>query len=250
MAELRSDPMVMRTYPDPADAIEAYLRFIYLAAVLPKGAVPNKAIDAVWHAHISHTRAYSQFCRTVVRRFIHHNPSPRTPSGPDEATRDRFRETQEAERREFSRASLDAAEASHGGGLILGFFGAIALIFAALFVNALFSAKTLTVLVLVGVIVVAFHYIVRATNTEPQPAGHPARKKKPDQSGSDNSGGAGPEVFYLSGQAGGSTGDGCSPGATTAEACALDGNGGHGDGGSTGDGDGGTSCSSCGGGGD
>lgn len=245
MAELRSDPMVMRTYPDPADAIEAYLRFIYLAAVLPKGAVPNKAIDAVWHAHISHTRAYSQFCRTMVRRFIHHTPGPRTQSGPDEATRDRFEVTQEAERREFSRASLEAAEASHGGGLIVGFFGAIALIFAAIFVNALFGAKTLTVLVLVGVIVVAFHYIVKATNTEPQPAGHPARKKKPEHTASGDGGGAGPEVFYLSGQPGGSTGEGCSPGTTTAEACALDGTG---DGGS-GDGDGGSgsSCSSCGG---
>ncbi len=31
-AELRSDPMVQRTYPDPADAIEGYLRFLYLAA--------------------------------------------------------------------------------------------------------------------------------------------------------------------------------------------------------------------------
>ena len=248
MAELRSDPMVMRTYPNPADAIEAYLRFIYLAAVLPKGAVPNKAIDAVWHAHISHTRAYSQFCRVVVRRFIHHNPSPRTPVGPDEATRDRFRDTQEAERREFSRTSLEAAEASHGGGLILGFLaGSIALIFAAVFAKTLFSSKILTILVLIGVIVLAFRYIVKATNTEPQPAGHPSRKKKSDQSGSGDSGSAGPEVFYLSGQPGGSTGEGCTPGSTTAEACALDGNG---DGGASGDGDGGSSCSSCGGGGD
>jgi hypothetical protein len=98
--------MVVRTYPDPADAIEAYLRFLYLAAVRPGGAVPNRAIDAVWHAHLADTRAYQTFCKSVVRRFIHHRPGDPTLPGPDAATRQRFYETLDAEREEFSRESL------------------------------------------------------------------------------------------------------------------------------------------------
>lgn len=253
MAELRSDPMVMRTYPDPADAIEAYLRFIYLAAVMPGGAVPNKAVDAVWHAHLSHTRDYTGFCRDVVRRFIHHTPSPRAAAGPDAATRDRFRETQMRERAEFSPDSLASLDQGFSLAATIGTV-LVAVVSALTFGTAvaLITAQAATAIGLVILLGVALHVMTKPSQPRLQPAGHPDRRAQQRTAGGDG-GSAGPEIYYLQGQPGTAAAEGCAPGSASAEACALD--GGHSggpDGNGDGDGDGsggdGSGCSSCGGG--
>ena len=55
--------------------IAEYKKFIYLAIVEPNGASPSKAVDEVWHLHITYTEGYAQFCETTAGRFLHHHPS-------------------------------------------------------------------------------------------------------------------------------------------------------------------------------
>lgn len=35
---------------------------------------PPKIVDALWHAHILHTKTYAAFCQRNFGRFIHHTP--------------------------------------------------------------------------------------------------------------------------------------------------------------------------------
>ncbi len=240
-AELRSDPMIRQSYPDPADAIEGYLRFLYLAAVMPGGAVPNKAVDAVWHAHLSHTRAYATFCRKVIWRTIHHTPSPRSSTGPDAATRERFRATQAAERQEFSAASLAARDSSDIGGeqVLVCAFG---ILVALIGVIILLLGKTVAAEIM-GILVACVGAACSIGSLTGSPAAtHPptkegdAKHKGGQTTGS--SGGDGGDTFLLSGLPGSASGEGCAPGGTVGDGGGDNGNNGSDDG---------SSCSSCGG---
>jgi hypothetical protein len=87
---------VVRTRPFPADLLQRALapfsgtvhvdhnllgwvdqglRQHYAAAVLrrPVG-MPSKLVDAAWHAHITYTLDYQQFCEAAYGRFLHHTP--------------------------------------------------------------------------------------------------------------------------------------------------------------------------------
>ena len=38
-------------------------------------AMPSQAVDVVWHQFILNTRAYQQFCKQGLGRFLHHTPT-------------------------------------------------------------------------------------------------------------------------------------------------------------------------------
>lgn len=56
--------------------IEEYRRFLYLSATDDARTVPTKAVDAVWHLHLTHTRDYwERFVPDVLDgKPIHHAP--------------------------------------------------------------------------------------------------------------------------------------------------------------------------------
>lgn len=64
-----------------ARAIEEYRRFLYLSATGEGRSVPSKAVDAVWHLHLTHTRDYWDcfVAQVLGGRPIHHEPG--SPSG-------------------------------------------------------------------------------------------------------------------------------------------------------------------------
>ena len=37
--------------------------------------MPSRAVDALWHEFILHTRAYSEWCDITLGRFLHHTPA-------------------------------------------------------------------------------------------------------------------------------------------------------------------------------
>ena len=55
-------------------AIEEYRKFVYLGIVSDFAVTPPKVIDQVWHEHLLFSRAYREFCATVLRREFDHNP--------------------------------------------------------------------------------------------------------------------------------------------------------------------------------
>jgi len=64
--------------------VREYRRFMYLISLgggeqLQENRVsfvPSVAVDSMWHAHITHTKLYNEYCHAVAGRFIHHRPSP------------------------------------------------------------------------------------------------------------------------------------------------------------------------------
>ena len=56
--------------------IEEYRRFVFLSATGDGRSVPSRAVDAVWHLHLTHTRDYWQrFVPDVLQgRELHHTP--------------------------------------------------------------------------------------------------------------------------------------------------------------------------------
>src|ERR1700709_1185766 len=57
-------------------AIDEYKRFIFLCCILEAGAAPSKAVDEVWHLHLTYTRSYwIDLCRNTLGKDIHHYPS-------------------------------------------------------------------------------------------------------------------------------------------------------------------------------
>lgn len=42
---------------------------------------PSIDIDEVWHNHILHTKAYTDFCNKVFGQYLHHNPGHGTDAG-------------------------------------------------------------------------------------------------------------------------------------------------------------------------
>ena len=55
-------------------AIGEYKKFVYLGAVSDFSVTPPRVIDQVWHEHLLFSRAYRDFCRTVIERDFDHNP--------------------------------------------------------------------------------------------------------------------------------------------------------------------------------
>lgn len=57
-------------------AIDEYKKFIYLACISKTPVTPSKAIDAVWHLHLTFSRSYwIDLCDNILQRPIHHDPS-------------------------------------------------------------------------------------------------------------------------------------------------------------------------------
>jgi len=57
--------------------VEAGLRQFFRVHLRARGlaAMPSQAVDALWHAFILDTRAYAEFCRRALGRFLHHRPA-------------------------------------------------------------------------------------------------------------------------------------------------------------------------------
>jgi hypothetical protein len=73
---------VQAVYPHLSEAecakVMEGLRQFFAIAVLARGrrvAMPSQAVDVAWHEFILSTRAYQQFCSTVLGRFLHHTPA-------------------------------------------------------------------------------------------------------------------------------------------------------------------------------
>jgi hypothetical protein len=115
--------------------IEEYRRFLYLSALGEGRAVPSRAVDAVWHLHLTHTRDYWQrFVPEVLDgRAIHHEPG--SPAG----HADDFRDTIRRYEREFGEAPPKGIwkRAGRAGGYLVIAFGTV---FAGLWVTAAVAA--------------------------------------------------------------------------------------------------------------
>ena len=61
----------------------------------------SETIDQLWHTFIVFTRAYSEFCREVCGRFIHHSPAENNRSIPVEEKQAMYRGTLDAYRVHF-----------------------------------------------------------------------------------------------------------------------------------------------------
>lgn len=55
--------------------INAYLKYMVLAAITNEKLAPSEAADVAWHTHILHTLLYEPWCRRHFGRFVHHVPS-------------------------------------------------------------------------------------------------------------------------------------------------------------------------------
>lgn len=56
--------------------LQQYKNFLFLQKKygLQHRIIPSLEIDAVWHAHILHTKDYAEFCQEFFGRFLHHVP--------------------------------------------------------------------------------------------------------------------------------------------------------------------------------
>ncbi len=70
------------TYPHlsgkECELVERGLRQFFLACLRSRRqfvAMPSKAVDAMWHEFILHTRAYRDWCDTALGWFLHHTPA-------------------------------------------------------------------------------------------------------------------------------------------------------------------------------
>ena len=60
-------------------AIREYKKFMYLAALTEDRLSPPRAVDRVWHIHLTFTRNYwEEFCPNILGKSVHHDPSPPT----------------------------------------------------------------------------------------------------------------------------------------------------------------------------
>lgn len=73
---------VEKTYshltPGEADQVIEGLRQFFAVSIRARGrpvAMPSHAVDEAWHEFILSTRAYRQFCLSIVGRFLHHTPA-------------------------------------------------------------------------------------------------------------------------------------------------------------------------------
>ena len=61
-----------------ADLVERGLRQFFLACARSKKqfvAMPSKAVDALWHEFILHTKGYEAWCNMALGYFLHHTPA-------------------------------------------------------------------------------------------------------------------------------------------------------------------------------
>ncbi|OGT46669.1 MAG: hypothetical protein A3F17_05110 [Gammaproteobacteria bacterium RIFCSPHIGHO2_12_FULL_41_15] len=81
-------------------AVQQYRNYIFLRKKYPsKELPPSKEIDAVWHAHLLHTKEYFMFCEQVFGYYLHHHPHVTNNSKAD--LEKLFNLTQELYKREF-----------------------------------------------------------------------------------------------------------------------------------------------------
>jgi hypothetical protein len=73
---------VRSAYPHLSDAdcarVMEGLRQFFAVSILAQGrrvAMPSQAVDTAWHEFILSTRAYRDFCRGTLGRFLHHTPA-------------------------------------------------------------------------------------------------------------------------------------------------------------------------------
>jgi hypothetical protein len=85
-----------QTYPHltgkDCDLVERGLRQFFLASLRSNGrfvAMPSRAVDAMWHEFILHTRGYRDWCDLALGRFLHHTPAEAL--GPQASTNDGLR---------------------------------------------------------------------------------------------------------------------------------------------------------------
>ncbi len=65
--------------------IEEYKRFAFLSVAAGHPVSPSKAVDEVWHLHLTYTKSYWQdFCPNILGKPLHHNP---TKGGPEESAK-------------------------------------------------------------------------------------------------------------------------------------------------------------------
>jgi hypothetical protein len=55
-------------------AINEYKKFVYLGIVSEFYVTPSKVIDVVWHEHLLFSKAYREFCTTVIEYEFDHYP--------------------------------------------------------------------------------------------------------------------------------------------------------------------------------
>lgn len=55
-------------------AINEYKKFVYLGLTQPFQVTPSKVIDVIWHEHILFSKAYRDFCETILHSTFDHYP--------------------------------------------------------------------------------------------------------------------------------------------------------------------------------
>ena len=74
------------------DLVERGLRQFFLACLRSQRkfvAMPSRAVDAMWHEFILHTKAYGDWCAVALGHFLHHTPAETL--GPKASTNDGLR---------------------------------------------------------------------------------------------------------------------------------------------------------------
>jgi hypothetical protein len=71
-----------QTYPHlsskDAELVERGLRQFFLSCLRSNKkfvAMPSRAVDAMWHEFILHTKGYQEWCQYALGRFLHHTPA-------------------------------------------------------------------------------------------------------------------------------------------------------------------------------
>ena len=84
-------------------AINEYKKFVFLGITSDAPVTPSRVIDTVWHEHLLFSRAYRDFCRTVLEREFDHNPELLPMDEQTTAFQSQFDATCDAYEREFNR---------------------------------------------------------------------------------------------------------------------------------------------------
>ncbi len=84
-------------------AIDEYRKFVYLGLIAEFPVTPPKVIDQVWHEHLLFSRAYREFCASVLGHDFDHHPELVPLDEQTAAFQAQYAETRELYRREFDR---------------------------------------------------------------------------------------------------------------------------------------------------
>jgi hypothetical protein len=55
--------------------IEEYRKFAFLMVAGGHMVVPSDQVDQAWHQHLLYTRSWAEFCKKVLHRPVHHEPT-------------------------------------------------------------------------------------------------------------------------------------------------------------------------------